>query len=38
MASRSWAATSGVAFTGRIDLFSVSRIQRTLLKDLGQQP
>jgi len=28
----------GVAFTGRIDLFSVSRIQRTLLKDLGQQP
>lgn len=27
-----------VALTGRIDLFSVSQIQRTLTKDLGQQP
>ena len=27
-----------VAFTGSIDLFTVSRIQRTLLKDLSEQP
>jgi anti-anti-sigma factor len=27
-----------VAFTGRIDLFTVSGIQRTLLKDLSEQP
>jgi anti-anti-sigma regulatory factor len=27
-----------VAFTGSIDLFSVSQVQRTLLKGLSEQP
>lgn len=27
-----------VAFTGRIDLASVAQVQRTLLKDLAEQP